>query len=668
MLNFPSKYLLLILFLYFAIFGSVIYLSNGIPFIFDNNESFSAWWHAYNSINFGFTDSYGLADESFSYDKEAHPFAYTHAGTMPRLWVEILFRIGFPSIESQIVITCFSIGLLAILFSWNFFKSISNNYFAFLYVFLLITNYVSYTQWHLGSWQIWKSFFLFGTLAIINNRSLFISNFNKIYISIFLFFMFYYEHVFSFFILLTSFLYLIIFKDKFLSLKWLSLNIILAIFTAILIITQVVFYLGLDAALNDIYYTFIGRNFSTNPSLFLNEAQEFYKDQNIAFWMNIPDATLSRSFVNLLNLLRTDFNLFGPLLTSIFLFGYFFSIFTIYKKSIKVFIKKYLNDWLGWIINLLIFSLPLLLSFYATYLLDVNYNIIWSEFDVYSANYNNHFMVLVLLMIINIMLLIDKDNTFENYIFKIKKIIEFSFIFLISMIITFYIFSGYVSTGYIARNAPFSIYVTTLIFSISIYFYFGILKNSFVLIKQNFFKINFFISLFLILLSAYLWISIQFFYLQKFHPNGLGFRDALSSKKLEGKTFTGQAYGGTMSYFTKNWSFLDGELANFILKEEGGKKYLQRGITYKWFADKESNYEYNFPEYYLLFHGYSIGDLIYELNQKNSDNKINRVSRNPIFTYLQKPENQKYGLKVFAHDKTGQDRWSIIKLDWNELN
>ena len=75
MLTNNKNYLLyLIFFLYLSIFGTILYLSDGIPFIFDNNESFSAWWHAYNSKNFGFFNSYGLADESFSYDLEAHPF------------------------------------------------------------------------------------------------------------------------------------------------------------------------------------------------------------------------------------------------------------------------------------------------------------------------------------------------------------------------------------------------------------------------------------------------------------------------------------------------------------------------------------------------------------------------------------------------------------------
>jgi hypothetical protein len=77
---------LTVLVCYCAVFGGILIYSDFLPYTFDNNESFSAFWHARNMYEYGIANSSGLADESFSYDAAAHPYVYTHAGASPRLF------------------------------------------------------------------------------------------------------------------------------------------------------------------------------------------------------------------------------------------------------------------------------------------------------------------------------------------------------------------------------------------------------------------------------------------------------------------------------------------------------------------------------------------------------------------------------------------------------
>ena len=50
---------------YVAIYGWLLVSTSFLPYVMDNNESFSAFWHASNIYNFGVSQTFGLTDESF---------------------------------------------------------------------------------------------------------------------------------------------------------------------------------------------------------------------------------------------------------------------------------------------------------------------------------------------------------------------------------------------------------------------------------------------------------------------------------------------------------------------------------------------------------------------------------------------------------------------------
>ena len=60
----PSVAITLIV--YVAWYGFLILRGNSIPYVMDNNESFSALNHAYNLWHFDFFQTYGLTDEAVS--------------------------------------------------------------------------------------------------------------------------------------------------------------------------------------------------------------------------------------------------------------------------------------------------------------------------------------------------------------------------------------------------------------------------------------------------------------------------------------------------------------------------------------------------------------------------------------------------------------------------
>src|SRR5947209_8990698 len=106
-------------------YGGLLIWARGLPYVLDNNESFSSLWHAYNLYHFDIRQTWGLTDEACSPHPEAHPFVHTHQGNFPRLFAFLLFVLGARTIESQIVLTTVTVGGAAICFAYHFFSKLA---------------------------------------------------------------------------------------------------------------------------------------------------------------------------------------------------------------------------------------------------------------------------------------------------------------------------------------------------------------------------------------------------------------------------------------------------------------------------------------------------------------------------------------------------------------
>src|SRR5262249_19541607 len=85
-----------------------------------------------------------------------------------------------------------------------------------------------------------------------------------------------------------------------------------ALTAAAILLGQLVLQFGWEVVRTDIYYTFIGRNFATDPTAFLDAAKTFYADHNIVFWLNVPDSSPYRNFLWMLRFLFQDHAVHTP--------------------------------------------------------------------------------------------------------------------------------------------------------------------------------------------------------------------------------------------------------------------------------------------------------------------------------------------------------------------
>jgi hypothetical protein len=302
-----------VLLCYVAVFGGILVYSNFLPYTFDNNESFSAFWHARNMYEYGIANSSGLADESFSYEAAAHPYVYTHAGASPRLFAYVLYALGIRTIQLQIAVTVFTVGLLAFWFAYRFLADISTRLYAVVACLLLMTDYIMFTQWHVGTFHVWKAFLLFGGLYLAQRIACRKQSWPLITVYAFHVYLFYYETVFNVYVAAAVLPYFVFStRDYRYAVKLGLAQFAGALTAAAILLGQLVIQFGWDVVRADIYYTFIGRNFATDVPAFLEAAKAFYADHNIVFWLNVSDAGPYRNLGWALRILFQDHSVHTP--------------------------------------------------------------------------------------------------------------------------------------------------------------------------------------------------------------------------------------------------------------------------------------------------------------------------------------------------------------------
>ena len=150
--------------LFALIFCFFFYFTDGTVYVFDNNETFSSLWHAYNLLNIDFNKHYGLADETFSTLVESHSFVHTHQGNFPRLFAVLLYFLGFTKANEQILLTFLIVGIPSFFCLYKVLLSTSNSkFFSVIGIIFLFTNFILFFQWLFVTYRIWYFYFIFSS-------------------------------------------------------------------------------------------------------------------------------------------------------------------------------------------------------------------------------------------------------------------------------------------------------------------------------------------------------------------------------------------------------------------------------------------------------------------------------------------------------------------------
>jgi hypothetical protein len=292
---------------FLAVSMTLFVMGAGIPYVMDNNETFSSLNHAHNLWNFDFFRSYGLADEAASPDAAAHPVVHSHQGNFPRLFAFLIYVLGARSAESQILVTTLTIGVASVLMAYTFFRRLAGELFATVTLLVFVTDYLMFAQWQVNTYRVWHGFFLFGTLLCVHGyaewrrRNWLLATF-LLYVGLF-----YWELVFAVFTALTAGFYSIwVYRHRWSAIVTSGLvQAAGALCGLAIIITQLAFYLGWDGFVEDLTLTLTARNYAPDDQNFLQILRDFYESRNIAFFYNVQSA---ENFLGPISFLRSLFS------------------------------------------------------------------------------------------------------------------------------------------------------------------------------------------------------------------------------------------------------------------------------------------------------------------------------------------------------------------------
>jgi len=305
--------------LHLIVYGAVLITTNGLPYVMDGNESFSSLWHAANMFHFGLSQTFGLTDEAYGFESAAHPYLYTHQGNFPRLFAFALYALGAKSIEAQIALTIFSVGLTATLLAFYYFKHIVDSLFAVIACALLITDYVLVAQWHMVTYRIWHQLFVFGLLLCIHGdfkgrRSL------RVGTLVLCACLCYFELLFATFLIAATVLYAaLVHWGNWRMLR--SIGVVMlagALLGVGVLLCQNLLATGWSDFLADAFYTFVARNQYDTGWAPLSKITDFYQSRNIVFWVNLVDGSYFRTLEHFVASISVyEFQVHTPLLVAL---------------------------------------------------------------------------------------------------------------------------------------------------------------------------------------------------------------------------------------------------------------------------------------------------------------------------------------------------------------
>jgi len=305
--------------LFVAAYGLLLAKTDGLPYVFDNNESFSAYVHGRNLHDFPLSASLGLTDEAYGPDPAAHPYVYTHQGNFPRIPAYLMYVAGLRTVESQIVCTTFTVGLATILLIYLFFREVASQAFGFLVAMLFLSSYILSAQWIVNTFKVWHGFLLFAILLALQR---YFCNGGRRWLAVCVAAaacVAYFDlmlAVFTFSVAALFVLYCLRTAGRSRVIMAALVVIGAAAISVAVFVAQLIGYYGWDGFREDLYLTFVARNhIGTDPAV-ADRWRQFFLAHKVVFWEVLVDSSLyTHPYIMVRSLFVFGFSVLTPYLS-----------------------------------------------------------------------------------------------------------------------------------------------------------------------------------------------------------------------------------------------------------------------------------------------------------------------------------------------------------------
>jgi hypothetical protein len=607
---------LAVLAIYLLLFGSLLLWTRGYPYALDNNESYSSLWHARSLFENGVAQTKGLTDEVFAHHPEASPYIHSHQGNFPRLFTFVLYSLGLRTIGPQIWVTTFTVGLAALWLAFHFLSRIGNPLYAALTCGLLMTDYLFFTQWQVGLYNIWHGFFFFSSLVCVQSLGETGSR-GRWFVLAFVNFaaLFYWEYVFTAFVTVLCGVYAV-------GLYWRRFRLVLLLAAAMgagaamaagVLLAQLTAYMGWANVMEDVRLTLTARNAAADPAL-LERVTSFYREHRIIFWHNFTEAAPLRSPGALWgSLLQYHLRYYSPAL--------------LYAALVLA---------AGWGLGCWHWShrhwrrvLPLLL---------LGGLVAWAwpaVAGIQDAELRDQLALTpggtvlmglegVLLVLATALALVcagaGNPVVFGHRTGRVAGILPVLLCGAVAYAVTYRVFTGYVYSGYLHRFVPLTVFLTAPVLGLTLYLLWQGAQRAILLVRPVAASGRPYRLLTATLAAAAVgavalftahWAAWQFTYARIAPPDAYSFLRRLEQPPYRGHSLVTNAYPAPLVARMGTWGYADASFSSgsLTLGPDGFK--VERDLKYLWFADRDTNPAYLKPDFAItVIHPPNFGEAL----------------------------------------------------------
>ena len=719
--------------------GLLLVGSRGLPYGLDGNESFSNITHARAIAHYGVIRSVGLTDETAATHPGASPYIHSHQGNFPRGFSTLIYFLGARSIESQIWVTTLVIGLTAFWFAFAYLARRTNPWFALLACLVMVADYLLVLQWHLNSYRVWHAWFFFAVLWWVDRGDQPRGRWWTLCGVLLFAALFYWEYVFGFFLGVLAAVYACLAHWRS-TRRWLHLwgvEIAGGLVAIGVLLTQLTLYMGWSNVLLDIQYTLQARN-SAESQVLSQRIADFYDKHHVLFWPNYADASALRTASRLADsFLRDHLQYYTPPLVMLLLWvggGWLVGLWAGRGPAAGAggpWVPPALRVAVNWLLlGGLVVALahPFLASFPPVRLVLAVIAVLvpitlalrrtafdWSRLstarlagacllvvvlarfcavhfvheglfaDIWNTATGLNGAALAAVSIAGPVLAILLGLTGVHRLLgptardNLSGLAPLFFATLVGFVPTYWIFAGYVFSGYLHRQAPFLVFATDLALALVIYVSGRVGWTA----AAPFFKTRpdrpapgpgrvaalaggVLLAVLVGGVASFGWIQVQRHYARLVPLDGHAYLQDLAKAPFKGRSFVVNTYASPVSVQTGSWAMMEPVLftGQMTLTPRGYE--VPRENTYKWFADRETNPAYLKPEFALYQRSSGWSDAVESYARAGATparkfnlQEIGLVGRSALpFTMFLHP-------RLVALDDPDRQRFAIVALDWD---
>jgi hypothetical protein len=380
---------------------------------------------------------------------------------------------------------------------------------------------------------------------------------------------------------------------------------------AAVLLAQLVAYMGWRNVKLDIAYTLAARNMASDKA-FTELVDRFYREHHIIFWNNYFDISNSRTlkaFVG--SFLQKHLQYYSPwicLAAAVILAGTLLGLMRRtgargpHAESSPHGVATWARFFASRVLpGIVVAAIAVATLRFARPVFDDSSATLWSAALGLAPPSWMGWLGYVIASAIALALAVAGTGGLVGRANRLVGLFSLSLCVVVAYAVVYRIFTGYIFSGYLNRQAPFLVFWTDTLLAGAVYIVVETTRRAFAQSQSNQAPALLPISgALLLLFFIAAWSTLQLSYLIVVPPDSQQFLRLLAKAPFRGSSFVVNSYAAPESEETRAWAYAETSLFSGRVRLAPNGFQVEHDRQYLWFADADTNPSYLKPDYGLM--------------------------------------------------------------------